>query len=300
MESLFFNTPNQCYKISKIVNFKEDFIEQVDISNGVLFFDIKLKNSKRKLEFNYIDKMLFIVLVNRGSAVFRSADKKELIKDSTIATFININNKFELNIKQNSEVFILFVADFFLKRYQSFKADEPIDFIYNKMQKKSGYLKLSQTPLDAFSNYLANKIKLTKECDNMQSIKCMYRCLEFIVHNLGMLDIIDSKIPQDEQKIAKRAKDILLSNYVNPPTINTLAKQCATNECKLKRAFKAVYKTTIYSYIQRLRLERANLLLKEESLSIKEVANSVGYRHSGYFAKLFFKTYGVYPKDIIT
>ena len=299
MESLFFNTPNQCYKISKVIDTKKDIIEQVDISNGALFFDINLKESKKRLEFNYIDKMLFIAIVKDGSAIFVSGSKKEIIAKDNIATFINVDTPFEINIKKESRVFILFIADFFLKRYLTFKLDEPIDYIYSKLQNSNKLLMLNQTPLDAFSNYLANKIISTKECANMQSIKCMYRSLEFIVHNLNMLDIIDNKVALDDQKIAKIAKDILLSNYAQPPTIKTLAKMCATNECKLKKAFKAVYKTTIYAYIQRLRLERANLLLKEDTLSIKEVANSVGYRHSGYFAKLFFKTYGVYPKDII-
>ena len=292
MESLFFNTPNQCYKITK-----KEFYEQVDISNGILFFDINSTKTKRKIEFNYIDKMLFIVVVDSGEVVLRAKDKKEIIKANKIATFIN-SSSFELNIKKDSKLFILFIADFFLKRYLTFSPNEPIDFVYNKLKRQNGLILLNETSLDAFSQYLANKIKESKSCANMQSIKCMYRCLEFIVHNLGMLDIIDKSVSIDDIKVAKRAKDILLKNYVNPPTINTLAKMCATNEFKLKRAFKSVYKITIYSYIQKLRLDRANLLLKEESLSIKEVAKSVGYSHSGYFARLFFKTYGVYPKDI--
>ena len=293
MNSLFFNTPNQCYQITKKAN-----IEQVDISNGLLFYDIELKESKKRIEFNYIDKMLFIVVVSKGELILESSDKKEQISTNSTATFININSNFRLNIKPNSKIFILFIADFFLKRYLSFKENEPVDYIYNKMQKSIGVDKILNTPLDAFSLYLTDKIKKTKECANMQSIKCMYRCLEFIVHNLSILDIIDKSISQDEQQIAKRAKDILLKHYVDAPTIKELARECATNEFKLKKVFKKVYKTTIYSYIQRLRLERANLLLKEDSLSIKEVANSVGYTHAGYFAKLFFKTYGVYPKDI--
>jgi len=292
MESLFFNTPNECYKITN-----KGFFEQVDISNGILFFDIN-SNSKRKIELNYIDKMLFIVLVDRGEAIVKSKNFKEVIKANKIATFIN-SSSFELNIKKESKLFILFVADFFLKRYLTFSPNEPIDFVYNKLKKEDSLTLLNETSLDAFSQYLANKIKESKSCANMQSIKCMYRCLEFIVHNLDMLDIINNSVSIDEQNIAKRAKNILLKNYATPPTIAKLAKMCATNEFKLKKAFKNVYKTTIYSYIQKLRLERANLLLKEDTLSIKEVANSVGYKHSGYFAKLFFKTYGVYPKDII-
>ena len=297
MESIFFNTPKQCYKISKIYCNGSDFIEQVDITNGMLFFDIELK-TKRRLEFDYIDNMLFVVLVKRGSLIIRSSDKKEILKENSIATFVNKNSLFEVEFKQNSQVFMLFVADFFLKRHLSSSAKEPIDYIYNSLQKSIGFSKVLHTPLDAFSQYLAKKIKDTKKSLNMQSIKCMYRALEFLVHNFSMLDIIDESVDKSYKEIAFRAKKILLANYEKPPTINKLAKLCATNECTLKQAFRATYNTTIYKFIQKERLERANLLLKEDSLSIKEVANAVGYSHSGYFAKLFFKNYGVYPKEI--
>ena len=293
MESLFFNTPNQCYKITNY-----SFFEQVDISNGMLFFDISTA-LKKKIEFNYIDRMLFIILVKKGSATLEDSSQNIEIKENIVATFINANSKFKIKIKKDSKIFILFIADFFLKRYLSFN-NEPIDFVYSKLKEQKGLHKILQTPLDAFSLYLVEKIKETKNCNSMQSIKCMYRCLEFIVHNLSMLNIIDKSIDKESIKIAQRARDILLKDYISPPTIKQLAKECATNEFKLKKAFKSVYKSTIYSYIQHLRLKKANLLLKEDSLTIKEVANSVGYTHSGYFAKLFFKTYGVYPKDIIT
>ncbi len=293
MESLFFNTPKQCYKITK-----KSFYEQVDISNGILFFDIN-SNEKKKISFNYVDKMLFIILVEDGEIVVSSKDKKFKISKDQIATFIS-SEFFELNFKKQNKVFILFIADFFLKRYLKFDESEPIDFIYNKLKSSSKIELINKTPLDAFSKFLAKKIKESKNCLSMQSIKCMYRCLEFIVHNLSLLDIIDKSISKDELEVAKRAKDILLKSYVEPPTIAKLSKMCATNEFKLKKSFKRVYKTTIYGYIKKLRLERANLLLKEDTLSIKEVAKSVGYTHSGYFAKLFFKTYGVYPKDLST
>jgi AraC-like DNA-binding protein len=297
MESIFFNTPKQCYKITKQYEQNGDYIEQVDISNGILFFDIKLMQ-KRRLNFGYIDNMLFVVLVSKGGVVISSDSKRVHLKDNTIATFINSNNPFEIEFRKNSSVFMLFVADFFLKRHLSFRVNEPIDFVYNKMHQKEGLIKIIEVPLDAFSQYLTNKIKETKNSNIMQSIKCMYRSLEFIVHNLSMLDIIDETLSKEAKEIAKRAKNILLTNYVEPPTIKMLSKMCATNEFTLKQAFKAAYNTTIYKFIQKQRLERANLLLKEGNLSIKEVANCVGYSHSGYFAKLFFKNYGVYPKEV--
>jgi AraC-like DNA-binding protein len=99
--------------------------------------------------------------------------------------------------------------------------------------------------------------------------------------------------------LASKAKSVLLSDFIDPPTVEALALLCATNTSKLKTVFKKVYKTTIHAYVQKLRLEEANLLLKEEDLTIGEIAKRVGYRHQGHFSKLFFASYGVYPKELI-
>jgi len=40
-------------------------------------------------------------------------------------------------------------------------------------------------------------------------------------------------------------------------------------------------------------------LAQEEIMSVGEIAKRVGYKHQGHFSKLFFKTYGVYPKNLL-
>ena len=46
----------------------------------------------------------------------------------------------------------------------------------------------------------------------------------------------------------------------------------------------------LHAYVQKLRSEETNLLLKEESLTIAEVVKRVGYKHQEYFSKSFFAT----------
>lgn len=133
----------------------------------------------------------------------------------------------------------------------------------------------------------------------MNSIRCEHNILEFMIHRFDLLDMQDEELTDDEICISRASKDILLRSFYAPPSIEVLAHLCATNESKLKKVFKKVYKTTIYGYIQKLRLEKANLLLKEQSLNIGEIAKKVGYKHQGHFSKLFFEVYGVYPKDLL-
>ena len=77
-----------------------------------------------------------------------------------------------------------------------------------------------------------------------------------------------------------------------------MPRSWGTNDFKLKKYFKKVYQTTIYSYVQKIRLEKANLLLRENLMSVTEIATKVGYKHQGYFSSIFYKAYGVYPKDL--
>jgi AraC-like DNA-binding protein len=295
MESLFFNTPTQRYQIEET----SKGVTKVDISNGIFFYDIALKNRSRTIELKNLDRMIMMVVVKHGTLEIENhiERKTETLKENSITIYGSSRQDFSLTV--NGEVFILFIADFFLKRYLSFSANEPIDFLYETIQDEVILKEINQQPIDALSLYLIEKIVNTKNDKNMRSISCMYRVMEFITHRLSLFDMLDKDIDEEELAIASRAKSHLLSSFKNPPTIEALAHICATNESKLKKVFKKVYKSTIYAYVQRLRLEEANLLLREECMTIGEVAKRVGYKHQGHFSKLFFETYGVYPKDLL-
>ena len=295
MESLFFNTPTQRYQIDE----PSKGISKVDISNGIFFYDITLKNRSKTIELKNLDRMLMMVVVKSGRVEIKNhiEEVSHTLKENSITIYGSSRQDFSLTI--NGEVFILFIADFFLKRYLSFNANEPIDFLYAKIQDEVVLEQINQQPIDALSLYLIKKIIYTKEDKHMKSISCMYRVMEFITHRFSLLDMVDKEIEEEELAIASRAKGHLLNSFNEPPTIEALAHLCATNESKLKKVFKKVYKSTIYAYVQQLRLEEANLLLREESMTIGEVAKRVGYKHQGHFSKLFFETYEVYPKDLL-
>ncbi|NPA59230.1 MAG: helix-turn-helix transcriptional regulator [Epsilonproteobacteria bacterium] len=227
------------------------------------------------------------------------ASKRYITKNQTIEIYASSKQDLNLNICKNSNIFILFIADFFLKRYLSSNIYEPIDFLYNKIQNEISLKLLNTQSLDALSLYIIDKIIYIKSNTIMKSIKCEHSVIEFLIHRLSLCDIMPIDATQDEIKLSKRAKDILLKNFVNPPTINRLAHLCATNESKLKKIFKKVYGYTIHNYIQKLKLENANLLLKEQSLTIGEISKQIGYKHQGHFSKVYFQAYGIYPKDLL-
>ena len=304
MDSFFFNITDTKYKITKLFEEKNNHITRVDISNGVVFFDIDLEENKEiNFKIKNLDRMVVISTIQNGKINLNDKIKNQnfLCKKNEINIFCSSKQDLQLTIKKNqrTKVFILFVADFFLKRYLSSNDKEPLDFLYKKIQTEVSCELINSQPIDALSLYIINKIINSKKYPNMNSIRYEHNVIEFMIHRFSLLDICENNINEEEFQIAKEAKDYLLKNYVFAPTIHELAHICATNESKLKIIFKQVYKITIYNYIQKLRLEKANLLLKDKVLNIGEIAKDVGYKHQGHFSKLFFETYGIYPKDLL-
>ncbi|PHN05349.1 helix-turn-helix transcriptional regulator [Flavilitoribacter nigricans] len=102
----------------------------------------------------------------------------------------------------------------------------------------------------------------------------------------------------DLDKILK-AKEILLSDLQNAPTIQDLAKMSGVNQQKLKRGFKQVFGKTINRYLRDARLEAAKYMIMDGKSSIQDVAERVGYSNRGHFARKFREKYGLLPKDAL-
>jgi len=302
MESFFFNITERRYKVTELFRDKQASLQRVDISNGIVFIESRSYAKSEALRLKNLDRMVMIVMVEKGELVIEDhlSDRKEYIKEGSISIFCSSKQDLSFHIPEykKSNIFVLFIADFFLKRYLSGNRQEPIDFLYGKIQHDLSLECINTLPIDALTLYSVEKILNITQNDAMQSIRAEHRVIEFMIHRFSLLDIFD-EVSDEEFALASKAKSVLLSDFIEPPTVEVLAHLCATNTSKLQTVFKKVYKTTIHTYVQKLRLEEANLLLKEEDLTIGEIAKKVGYRHQGHFSKLFFSSYGVYPKELI-
>ena len=305
MDSFFFNTVNnRSYNATQLYKKEDEYINRVDISNGLVFFDISLSQKfKNSIQIKNFDRMAIITVVLNGSVEITdtaTSTKHKLEKNST-TVFCSSRQNIKLEMADNTKVFVLFISDFFLKRYLLDNKEEIIDYIYTLLQEEHTLKKVSLINVDALSEYLIKEIiESSNNKSLMKSIKTEHKTLEFLIHRFSLIDLnIPKSTNKEELEIALKAKDILIQNLQNTPTIKQLAKKCATNEFKLKKYFKKVFQTTIYTYIQKIRMEEANLLLRDKYLNIGEIAQKVGYKHQGNFSSLFYKTYGIYPKDLL-
>lgn len=304
MDSFFFNTTDRRFKITELFKHNEQHVVRADISNGLVFFDISLTLSAEKtLKLKNLDRMNFIVCVQHGKCLIKdnASDNNFTLSENNTYLFATSRQDMDITIKQSasSKIFILFIGDFFIKRYLSDNDNEPINFLYKTLQEEISLKLVNETPTDALSLYLIDKIINAKDSEKMHSIISEHRAIEYMIHRFSLLDLnLPAEHSADEIEIAAKAKKIILQNYRQPPSIKALASLCGTNDFKLKKYFKKVYQTTIYAYVQKLRLERANLLLRENLMSVAQITNEIGYKHQGHFSAIFYKAYGVYPKDL--
>ena len=129
------------------------------------------------------------------------------------------------------------------------------------------------------------------------------KCLELITLKLEQLTQRDKQtaklhsLNSDNIDRIHLAKDIIISNFDNPPSLIDLAREIGLNDCTLKRGFREVFGTTVFGYLHDYRLEQACQLLQEHRLDVSVIAERVGFSNYRSLSRAFRKKYGVTPKQ---
>ncbi|WP_103863507.1 AraC family transcriptional regulator [Aquimarina sp. I32.4] len=96
-------------------------------------------------------------------------------------------------------------------------------------------------------------------------------------------------------KLMNQARDLIEKRLKDPLTLSDLAKQIGTNECSLKKGFKKVFGTTVFGYIQNIKMRKAKDLLLIQKMLVNEVSDYLGYKNPQHFSTAFKKKYGISP-----
>ncbi len=91
------------------------------------------------------------------------------------------------------------------------------------------------------------------------------------------------------------AKKYIRSNLHKKITVTEIAQFLNIDRSYLTRIFKSIYDINTQQFILSLKMEMASQSLKKSNMTIKEVANSVGYDNQMEFSKLFKKHFHVTP-----
>lgn len=106
----------------------------------------------------------------------------------------------------------------------------------------------------------------------------------------------------DELEIVRRAERFCESDLTIHPTLEQLREAAGVGRTRLWKAFTVIYDMSPTRYLQLLRLNRAReaLLSKEvPPRSVKDIALSYGFAHSGRFAAAYRECFGEFPAQTL-
>ncbi|MFZ5813289.1 MAG: helix-turn-helix transcriptional regulator [Thermodesulfobacteriota bacterium] len=93
------------------------------------------------------------------------------------------------------------------------------------------------------------------------------------------------------------ARELLVMDFENPPTVAQLARTVGINEKKLKNGFRQVYGKPVFEYFRDFRLDHAREMLASGKVTVSETAYRIGYQSLSHFSRAFRQRFGLNPKD---
>ena len=107
--------------------------------------------------------------------------------------------------------------------------------------------------------------------------------------------MLSNAMTSSKASIGQLAMKFISERYTEKITVNDICKAVGYSKSTVLSAFKKEFSTTVNTYLNTLRLERAKKMLENESVSVNEVALSCGFSDQSYFSKVFSATYGITP-----
>jgi len=138
--------------------------------------------------------------------------------------------------------------------------------------------------------------------DKLQELYLESKLLDLVYTSLNSIEAQQKNeslyLNQKDIECLFKAKQILLENIQNPPSLKELAHKSAINEFKLKKGFKELFGTTVYGMLHEVRLEHAKKLLEANDINVQEAAHQVGYNNMSHFSIIFKNKFGILPIKI--
>lgn len=174
-----------------------------------------------------------------------------------------------------------------------------MDIFLEKIQRGvSSALTEKTIPIDPA---IYNVIKDTKDCGYTGLTRRIfleaktYELIALIYEKSENMEHGDLLLSAADKEKIHMAAQLIRENLETPLTILELARMVFINQTKLKSGFKLLYNTTVFGYLQDIRMHQARKYLLDTNLPIQDIGLRVGYQNISNFSNAFKKIYGYSP-----
>ena len=134
--------------------------------------------------------------------------------------------------------------------------------------------------------------------DHIENATTFFQLQEIIQADFEQLDHrYQEWVEKRDSKPVGQIKEFISAHYMENITLEEVAEQVRLSPAYVSSVFKKETGENFNSYLTNIRLEKAKELFKTANVTVAEAGEAVGYKDIRYFSKLFYKAYGVKPKD---
>ena len=258
----------------------------------------KNKNLKKEIDTSFIQ----FHFVSKGQAIFsfnNGAYKMSVNKGKYIVLYNPIKN-LPLNSVISPKSNVLSVLISIKKFHKLFSEDSNnIQFLKDEnANQKYYYENKISNPIFLVLNEL-KRFDINSSTKNLFLKAKIYELFSHLYNRNRDLNIEQCPFLTNEEnfKKIKKAKDIIIENMTNPPSLVELSEEINLSLKKLKEGFKKIYGKPVYQFLIEYKMELAKKLLSDNDYNVNEVSLKLGYSTASHFITAFKNKYGLTPKN---
>ena len=256
---------------------KNIFYDKLDASYMQFHFCIS-----GSITFNY-NKGAYNLKLDEGKFLTLYNPEKHLTIDASAA-------------KNSKVISVLIPIVEFHKLFSSSSSDIP--FFENKSLNQKHYSEnlISNSILIVLNQIIKND--MDNSTRSLLYKAKIYELFSLIFKKTKEIDLDQCPFLKNDENLKKiaKAKDVILKDIKNPPSLIELSKTIDLSLKNLKKGFKEIYGKPVYKYLFDFKMERAKQLLSNGNLNVNEVSYDLGYSSSSHFIAAFKKKYGITPR----
>ena len=279
----------------EIITIENDFTLIRLQSDDTESFHFKRHVQQGLIQFHFGIKGKAKFIFNEGNYALEMKEEKSLL-------FYNPQKELPMNIELSPSSWVISVIVSIKKFHSLFSNDtENIPFLSEENKDRKYYKENDISPSMAIVLSQLFHYNLSPSIKNLYYKGKGYELLSLFFNRSEDPNAEHCPFLIDEENVLKikKAKEIIIANMAEPPSLEELAEQVNLSLKKLKMGFKQIYGDTVYGFLFDYKMDYARQLLDSGSYNVNEVGLKIGYSTGSHFIAAFKKKFGTTPKKYL-
>lgn len=247
------------------------------------------------IQFHFCVKGNASFVFNEGRYSLPLLDEKSLL-------LYNPQRELPINLSVSPKSWVVSVL-VSIKKFHTLFSEEAsyVDFLMDENTDKKYYQDGSISPSMAVVLSQILNFNLNSSVKHIYLKGKIYELIALYFNKPDEVDVEQCPFLADEDTLRKirKAKEIIIKNMTEPPSLQELSDEIGLSLKKLKEGFKEVYGDTVFGFLLDYKMDYARKLLETGSHNVNEVGLKVGYSTSSHFIAAFKKKFGTTPKKYL-